>query len=57
MKARVIAIPLWFVAGWFVGAMVAWMLGLTALIAPAVGVAAAAFVYFDPRNVFWHEQS
>ena len=57
MKARVIAVPLWFLAGWFVGAMMAWMIGLTALAAPAVAVAAAAFVYFDPGNVFWHERS
>lgn len=57
MKARVIAVPLWFLAGWFVGAAVAWMIGVTALMAPVVAVAAAAFVYLDPRNVFWHGQS
>ena len=53
MKKRATATVLWFFTGWFVGAFVAFAAGLSPLFAPMIGVAAAAFVAGDPRNMIW----
>jgi hypothetical protein len=53
MKKRILATALWFFAGWYAGAIVAWMIGVDAPIGLVVGFAAGAFVGWDPRHLFW----
>jgi hypothetical protein len=53
MKKRVFATILWFYAGWYAGAMVAELFGLSAALGPIFGTAAAAIVGGDPRHLIW----
>ncbi len=57
MGKRLLATFLWFYAGWYAGAMVAWFLGIHAVLGPILGMAAAALVAFDPRGVIWSGRS
>jgi hypothetical protein len=57
MKKRIIAAILWFYAGWFLGAVVAYMLGLSPALAPIVATAAAALVAGDPRRLIWNQRT
>jgi hypothetical protein len=55
---RLIAIPLWFYAGWTAGAFadfVATSLGLSIgpVLGPVLGTAAAALFVGDPRRLIW----
>jgi hypothetical protein len=53
MKKRFAAAVLWFYAGWVVGAMFAFAAGLTPIVAPMIGLLAAAMVARDPLSVVW----
>ena len=53
MNKRFVAVPLWFLTGWMVAAMVAYVLGLPGWIAPIAAVAAAVLVALDPAGWFW----
>jgi hypothetical protein len=53
MKKRILATFLWFYAGWYAGAILAEMLGVSQLLGPIVGMAAAALVAGDPRRIIW----
>jgi hypothetical protein len=53
MKKRVLATSLWFFAGWYGGAVIAWALGLSPVLGPILAVAAATLVAIDPRHVIW----
>jgi hypothetical protein len=53
MKKRTLATALWFFAGWYAGAILAWFLGIDAPVGLLVGIAAGGFVGWDPRNMFW----
>jgi hypothetical protein len=53
MKKRVVATVLWFYAGWYAGAMIAELFGLSAALGPILGTAAAAIVGGDPRHLIW----
>jgi NhaP-type Na+/H+ or K+/H+ antiporter len=57
MKKRITAAILWFYAGWFVGAVLAFMLGLSPALAPIVATAAAALVAGDPRRLIWTQRT
>lgn len=57
MKKRAAAAILWFYAGWFVGAAVAFVAGLSPALGPILGTAAAAIVAVDPRQLFWARPS
>jgi len=57
MKKRITAAILWFYAGWFVGALVAFALGLPAALAPILATAAAAVIAGDPRRIIWARPS
>ncbi len=57
MKKRALAAVLWFYAAWYVGAMIAYMLGLSEALGPILGTAAAAIVAGDPRGFIWHRQA
>jgi len=53
MRARIVAVPLWFLTGWFVGAILAFALGISPILAPVAAVATAALFAGDPRHVIW----
>jgi hypothetical protein len=45
MKRTLVLTTLWFFAGWVIGAMTAFLLGLPELMAPVTAVAAALVAY------------
>jgi hypothetical protein len=53
MKKRVLAVFLWFYAGWYAGAILAAFAGVSELIGPIIGAAAAALFVGDPRGIIW----
>jgi hypothetical protein len=53
MKKRILAAVLWFYAGWYAGAMIAFAFGLSPVLGPIVGTAAAALIAGDPRHLIW----
>ena len=53
MKKRVAATILWFYAGWYTGAMIASLAGLSPVLGPIIGTAAAAIIAGDPRRIIW----
>ena len=53
MNKRIIATPLWFLTGWMVGAMAAFVVGLPSWIAPVTALCVAAVVALDPAGWFW----
>jgi hypothetical protein len=55
MKKRVVATFLWFYVGWYGGAMLAESLGVSALLGPIIGVAAAVLFVGDPRSIIWSD--
>jgi hypothetical protein len=57
MKKRALAAVLWFYSAWYVGAMIAYMLGLSEALGPILGTAAAAIVAGDPRGFIWRQQA
>lgn len=44
---------LWFYAWWYVGSVVAYVLGISPLLGPIMGAAAAALFVGDPRGIIW----
>ena len=50
---RIAAAPLWFLVGWFLGAVAAWILGAGPFLAPIAALALASFVVADPRHIIW----
>jgi len=54
MKKRALAALLWFYAGWYAGAIVAFYVGLPDAIGPLVGAAAAVVITVDPRGMIWN---
>ena len=57
MKKRVLAAFLWFYAFWYVGAMIAEIVGLSAALGPILGTAAAAIIAGDPRGLIWRQRT
>jgi len=53
MKKRALATFLWFLAGWYGGAVIAYALGLSPALGPILGVIAATLVASDPWHVIW----
>jgi len=53
MLKRLLAASLWFYAGWYLGAMIAFHLGLHSVLGPILGLAAGALVAIDPRRIIW----
>jgi len=56
MSKRLVSLVLWFYAGWALGALVAFTIGVSDLIGPILGVAAAAIFAGDPRHIIWVER-
>ena len=53
MKKRILATFLWFFAGWYAGAVIAFALGVSPILGPILGVAAAGLIAGDPRGIIW----
>ncbi len=53
MNKRILAAILWFYTGWYAGAVLADFIGVSGALGPIVGVAAAALIVVDPRQVIW----
>jgi len=53
MKKRAFAAILWFYTGWYAGAMIAVLLGISPVLGPIIGAAAAALIVGDPRRIIW----
>ncbi len=53
MKTRLLSTVLWFFAAWYVGNILAAVLGANALVGPIVGIAAGTLVGLDPFRVLW----
>lgn len=53
MKKRALAALLWFYTGWYAGAFLAEFLGVSPVLGPLIGVAAAALIAGDPRRIIW----
>ncbi len=50
---RIAAAVLWFFAGWYAGAFIAYMLGVSDILGPILGITAAALFAGDPFDVIW----
>lgn len=50
---RALATILWFLTGWMVGAMVAYVVGLPTLLGAASAITVAVFVNADPFHLLW----
>ena len=53
MKKRVFAALLWFYAWWYAGAVIASIVGVSPMLGPIIGAAAAALFVGDPRRIIW----
>jgi hypothetical protein len=53
MTKRVVAAFLWFYTGWYAGAYIAAIFGVSPVIGPIVGAAAAGFFVGDPLRIIW----
>jgi hypothetical protein len=53
MKKRVFAALIWFYTGWYAGAMIADVVGISPVLGPILGMAVAALIAGDPRGIIW----
>jgi hypothetical protein len=53
MKKRALAAVLWFLAGWYAGAVAAMLLGWSPYAGPVMGTIAAALIAGDPFHLIW----
>ena len=54
---RVLAAILWFYSGWYAGAMLADLVGVSVFLGPIIGAAAAGLIVGDPRRIIWTARS
>jgi hypothetical protein len=53
MKKRIAAAFLWFYVGWYAGALIADISGISPVLGPLLGATAAALIAGDPRRIIW----
>jgi hypothetical protein len=53
MTKRIVAALLWFYAGWYAGAIMAEFIGVSPVLGPLIGAAAAGLIAGDPRRLIW----
>ena len=53
MKKRALSAFLWFYCGWYAGAMIAHFVGVSPVLGPILGAAAAGLIAGDPRGIIW----
>jgi hypothetical protein len=56
MKKRLLAAFLWFMTGWYAGAVLTELVSASFGLAPVIGAAAAAFIFADPLHVIWRDR-
>jgi hypothetical protein len=54
---RAVAAVLWFFAGWYVGAFVAFVLDVPGLLGPVLGIVASVLVAGDPFGLIWESSA
>jgi hypothetical protein len=57
MKLRVASAALWFVAGWYVGNILAELFGVGMILGPLLGAATAGVLVGDPLHLIWTRRS
>jgi hypothetical protein len=57
MTKRALATVLWFVAGWYVGATLAFVFHLSPILGPAVAALGAILMGGDPRHIIWKTEA
>jgi hypothetical protein len=57
MGKRILAGVLWLFAGWYLGNLIAFHVGLSELLGPVLGVVAAGAVAGDPLGLIWARAS
>lgn len=57
MSKRIAAGTLWFLAGWSLGGWVAFFLGISDVLGPILGLAAAAVFAGDPLGIIWRRRA
>jgi hypothetical protein len=57
MTKRVLAAILWFYTGWYAGAMLAEFIGVSPVLGPIIGAAAAGLIVGDPRRIIWNARA
>ena len=57
MYKRIAATFLWFYTGWYGGAILADLIGISPMLGPIIGAAAAALIVGDPRRIIWTARS
>ena len=57
MTKRVAAAFLWFYTGWYAGAFLAEIFGISPVIGPIVGAAAAGLFVGDPLGIIWNRSA
>jgi hypothetical protein len=57
MLKRSLAVLLWFYAGWYAGALIAYHLGISEILGPILGTAAGGLIALDPRRIIWVRQA
>ncbi|HEX5590158.1 MAG TPA: hypothetical protein VFX65_07715 [Candidatus Limnocylindrales bacterium] len=50
---RLLAAGLWLYAFWYLGSMLAALIGVPDLLGPALGITAGVIVGVDPRRLIW----
>lgn len=53
MSKRLAAAVLWFFAAWYLGAWIALLMGVSEILGPILGIAAAAVFAGDPLGIIW----
>jgi hypothetical protein len=53
MSKRIVSAALWFFSMWYVGAYVAFFLGIPSVVGLSLGIAAAVLFAGDPLRVVW----
>ncbi|HEX4898082.1 MAG TPA: hypothetical protein VFV53_06935 [Candidatus Limnocylindrales bacterium] len=54
---RLVATGLWFYSFWYLGSMIAGLLGVPDLLGPLLGTAAGIFIGADPRGLIWNRST
>lgn len=53
MKLRIVSVFAWFYTGWYAGAILADMFGVSPLLGLIIGAASAGLIVGDPLRLIW----
>ena len=57
MKLRTASAVLWFFVGWYAGAYLVEIFGVSPILGPILGVATAGLLVGDPLRLIWSKRS